>query len=314
MTASTEHHLAHTTTQNCIQDFILDWANQFYQAKKAEGVSVYTLTFYKQQLGHFLKYCEAQVITRIEDITPNIIRLFLLWHEETGHNPGGLHAAYRVLRTFLFWYESEVEPDDWKNPIGKVKAPKVSIEPLNPVELSTISALITACQKGTFTGERDKAILLTLLDTGARAKEFLDINLDDINLITGEILIRQGKGRKPRMVYLGNKSRKVVRNYLKHRDDYDKALWVTDDAERLTYGGLRAIINRRSKIAGLKPPTLHSFRRAFAINMLRAEVNLYSLQALMGHSDIKTLKHYLKLSTDDLTIAHQKGSPVDRNL
>ena len=60
--------LARTTIKNTRQENLLDWANQFYQAKKVEGVSAYTLTFYKQQLGHFLKYCDAQVINHLEKI------------------------------------------------------------------------------------------------------------------------------------------------------------------------------------------------------------------------------------------------------
>jgi hypothetical protein len=48
-----------------------------------------------------------------EEITPRVIRQFLLWHGETGHTPGGLHAAFRVLRTFLLGYENEAEPEDW---------------------------------------------------------------------------------------------------------------------------------------------------------------------------------------------------------
>ena len=120
MNIASQNDPTHTTSKLCVQDYIPDWANQFYQAKKVEGISAFTLTFYKQQLGHFLRYCEAQVITRVDEITPNIIRQFMLWHEETGHNPGGLHAAFKVLRTFLIWYDNEVEPDGWRNPIHKV--------------------------------------------------------------------------------------------------------------------------------------------------------------------------------------------------
>ncbi len=164
-----------------------------------------------------MRYCEAQVITQIGEITPNIIRLYLLWHEETGHNPGGLHAAFRVLRTFLLWYENEVEPEGWKNPIRKVKAPKLAEEPLEPVEIKDVIAMAETCTAGSFLDYRDRAILLFLLDTGARARELLKINLEDINLINGAILIREGKGRKPRTVFLGRISRKAVRVYLKNR-------------------------------------------------------------------------------------------------
>jgi len=269
--------LARTTIKNVHQDNLLDWANQFYQSKKVEGVSMYTLTFYKQQLGHFLRYCDSQILTSLEDITPNVVRQFLLWHEETGHNPGGLHAAFRVLRTFLLWYESEAEPEGWTNPIHKVKAPKLAIQPLVPVEVEDVSALVQTCRSGSFMDYRDKALLMFLLETGARAREVLNIDLQDVDLVSGAILIDRGKGRKPRTVFLGKASRKALRTYLKHRIDNHPALWVTDECERLEYGGLRGILVRRAKQAGVKAPTLHSFRRAFALNILRAGVDVFSL-------------------------------------
>ena len=198
----------HTTKALQVLDYIPDCANQFYLTKKAEGVSAYTLTFYKQQLGHFLKFCENQVIEKMGDITPIALREFLLWHEETGHNAGGLHAAYRTIKVFLRWYELEVEPENWKNPVNKVKSPKVPLELLEPVELDDVSKLVGVCKAGTFMDLRDKAILLFLLDTGARARETLKVNLDDVSLINGEVTIRQGKGRKPRTVFLGKTNSK----------------------------------------------------------------------------------------------------------
>jgi site-specific recombinase XerC len=90
MTKEIQPNLGHTLSVNLFEDFIPDWANQFYQAKKSEGVSSYTLTFYKQQLIHFIRFCDGQLITKINEITPNIIRQFLLFHQETGHNPSSL--------------------------------------------------------------------------------------------------------------------------------------------------------------------------------------------------------------------------------
>jgi site-specific recombinase XerD len=75
------------------------------------------------------------------------------------------------------------------------------------------------CPKNTFTGIRNRAIFLTSLDTGARASEFLNMDLEDINPITGEILIRECKGRKPRTVFIGQKSRKAVLKYLRLRNN-----------------------------------------------------------------------------------------------
>jgi site-specific recombinase XerD len=313
MSTKIQSNLGHTLSVNLFQDFIPDWANQFYQAKKSEGVSTYTLRFYKQQLNHFINFCDGQLITKVNEITPNIIRQFLLWHQEAGHNPGGLHAAFRVLRTFLLWYENEVEPEDWKNPIHKIKAPKLPERILNPVDIQDVFSMVGTCKSKTVLDYRDKAILLFLLDTGVRARELLNMNLSDINLMDGSIIIQQGKGNKQRIVFLGKKSRKALRAYLRHRQDNNPSLWITDDIDRLAYPGLRKIIVRRAKLAGVNQPSLHSFRRAFAINMLRAGVDVFSLQKLMGHADLQVLRRYLAQTTEDIALAHRIGSPVDNN-
>jgi integrase/recombinase XerD len=289
---------------------LLLWINGFLLDRKAQNMSKGTLTFYQKKLKLFMDYCDAQVITQITEITPEIIRLFLLYLEEKGHNPGGVHAAYRTLRAFLYWWELEVEPEGWSNPIRKAKPPKVPLELLNPVGLEDISAILETCDK-TYNGLRDKAILLGLLDTGARADEFLAMKLDDLNLVTGEISIIHGKGRKSRTVFLGKTSRRAVRAYLKSRTDLSNALWVSQNGELLCYSGLRGIIRRRSLKAGIKTPSLHSFRRAFAINILRAGVDVFSLQKLMGHADLQVLRRYLAQTTDDIAQAHRIGSPVD---
>lgn len=104
----------------------------------------------------------------------------------------------------------------------------------------------------------------------------MNIDIQDVDIVSGATLIERGKGAKPRTVFLGKASRNALRAYLKHRIDNHPALWVTDDGERLEYGGLRGILTRRAKLAGVNAPSLHSFRRAFAINMLRAGVDVFS--------------------------------------
>lgn len=294
------------------QDFpLFTWAEAFIVDRKAQNLAKGTIRFYREKLQLFLAYCESQVITEIPQITPNVIRRFLLYLEEAGHNPGGVHTAYRTLRAFLNWWEEEVEPEGWKNPIRKVKAPKVPEEPIEPVDLETVRAMVDTCKEGAFTDVRDKALLLFLLDTGMRVSECLDLNLEDIDLIAGEILIRQGKGRKPRLGFLEQKARRALRSYLKRRNDKYPAVWITDEATRLTYDGLRGILTRRAKTAGVDAPSAHDFRRAFALNMLRNGVDLITLSRLMGHTSLAVLKRYLKQVDIDLREGHRKGSPVD---
>lgn len=294
-----------------LNDSLGYWIESFLFDRKSQNMAPGTLYFYQVKLKTFLKYCDGQQITRISQIDANALRRFIMWLEETGHNAGGRHALYRAIKTFMLWYENEVELDNWKNPIRKIKAPHVPTEPLDPIPTEDIQAMEKTCDH-TFLGQRDKAILLTLLDTGARAAELLNINLEDIDLKTGVVLIRQGKGRKPRTVFLGAKTKRSIRAYLKYRNDSCLALWVSNDnLNRLTYSGLRWIIIRRAKLANVKHYGLHAFRRQFALTMLRNGVDVVTLSRLIGHTSLAVMKKYLKQITTDLQDAHIKGSPVD---
>ena len=292
-------------------DYILTWIESFLIDRKSRGLSKRTIQFYKESLKIFTDYAESQVITQISQLTSDDIRRFLIYLEAKGHNPGGCHIGFRSLRAFLYFYESEIEPAGWKNPIRKVKAPRLPQEPVKPVSLEDVREMIDVCPRRSFTGDRDRAILKGLLDTGARAAEFVAMNLEDVDNTSGGILIRQGKGRKPRIVFLGKESRHALRSYLKYRNDYSLALWVTDEGERLTYSGLRQILRRRAALAGVPVPSCHDFRRAFALAMLRNGVDIFTLQKLMGHSDISILRKYLCQTDQDVREAHQRSSPVD---
>ena len=76
------------------------------------------------------------------------------------------------MKTFLKWYEREAEPVDWRNPINKVRAPIVPLEPLDPVSITTIKAMLETCSRNRFNDIRDKTSLLVLLDSGMRLAEF----------------------------------------------------------------------------------------------------------------------------------------------
>jgi len=303
-----------TLQVSTVDDYLLTWLDAFLIDRKAAGLADGSLQFYRQKIKLFTDYCEAQAVKQIGQITPSFLRQFLLYLEQSSHNPGGRHAAFRTIRAFFLWYEDEVEPRGWSNPIRKVKAPRVPVEPLEPISFDSVRQMVRACPHNTFTGDRDAAILLCLLDTGVRANEFLSINLEDINQARGDILIRQGKGHKPRTVYIGKQSKRALRRYLNHRTDECPALWVTHPrfgSNRLTYSGLTEILTRRADVAKVEEPSLHDFRRAFALSMLRNGINIFTLAKLMGHEGISVLQRYLKQTNLDTEEAHRRAGPVD---
>jgi len=293
-----------------VDDYLDTWIEAFLFDRKSQSLSKGTIKFYNEKLAKFSVFCNSQITSNILDITPNLIREYLVYLSQNGHNQGGVHCCYRALKTFLYWWEDEVEAEGWKNPIRKVKAPINPKRILPPVSLDDISSLLNTCDSS-FTGIRDKALILCLLDTGVRASELISMNLNDIERTITSIYIQKGKGNKSRTVFLGKKTRRALRTFLKMRNKNGDALWVTNTGTRLTYWGLRQIIRRRANTANITTPGLHDFRRAFALQCLRNGVDVYSLQKMMGHADLQVLQRYLAQTTDDIKAAHRRGSPVD---
>ena len=111
-----------------LDDHILTWVDAFLVDRKAQNMSKGTLYFYQKKLQLFAAFCDSQALTKFSQMTPGFIRDYLLHLESRGHNPGGIHCAFRALRTFLYWWEDETEPEDWRNPIRRVKAPRLPQE------------------------------------------------------------------------------------------------------------------------------------------------------------------------------------------
>jgi len=288
---------------------ILNWVEAFLLDRKARGYSKGTIYFYKMKLQLFNNYCNIHQLNEIQQISPTFIRSYLLNLENTSHNPGGIHACYRALKTFLKWYAIENDLDNWDNPIDKVKVKNPNNQPLNPVDIEAVRAILDTCRQSVV-DIRDRAIILMLLDTGMRISELLALEHENINPTTGVIQILHGKGGKFRTVYIGRKTRNALRRYLSKTTKEGK-LFITDYGEPATYTTIRDMLKRRAEKASVDTPTPHQFRRYFALSMLRNGVDIFTLQLLMGHSDLQILRRYLKQDNRDLSEAHIKGSPVD---
>lgn len=284
----------------------------FLTDRRARGLSERTIEFYHDELRYLTAFLQARGVRDVAAFGADDLRAYLV--QLAGHrNAGGVHAAYRAIRAFLRWYEEEMEPEEWKNPVARVRVPRSTVAPLAPLSTDDLASMLGTCQRRSFAGDRDRAILLALLDTGCRAAEFVALNLGDIDLKSGSITVRKGKGGKSRTVFLGNESRRELLRYLRHRPEAtaESPLWVTRRGQRLTYAGLRQMVCRRARRGQVSVPSLHSFRRAFALLSLRSGMNVFSLQRLMGHSDLSALRRYLAQTQEDLQKAHEGAGPVD---
>jgi integrase/recombinase XerD len=297
------YQLEQQTISNVIEAFLFD--------RKSKDRTKRTILLYKNEIGYFTSWLSANNLTDdIEKITPDILRRWFL-EIGTHRNKGGIHSNYRILRALFNFYNSEFEPEKWKSPFSKVKIESNHIEPLPEISLLDIQKLLDCCE-GKFK-LRNEAILKCLLDTGARANEFLDLNINDVNLITGEVRILHGKNDKFRISWLGEQARKSLRRYLKTRENLypNSPLWLNQNGDRLKFFGLRQILHRLEIKAGVEFKSPHSFRRAFGITLYRSGIDIYTISKMCGHSEIEVTKRYLNVNNDDLREAHNRASPAN---
>ncbi len=278
---------------------------------QARNLSAGTLRFYQQKLYPLVRYLQEHGVSTAEQATPTVLRQWVVDLQVGNHNAGGVHAYYRAAKAFFSWLSAEEAIG--QNPMRRVRSPKVPEEPLQPVTPDQIRSLLRVCDRHSQTGARDTAIILALWDSGCRAAEFVALDNSDIDLQSGALLVRSGKGRKPRVTFLGAKSRRELLRYLRLRGETPATapLFATDGGTRLSYTGLRDIIRRRAGQAGIAAPSLHSFRRGFALASLQNGADVYSLQKMMGHADLSTLRRYLRQTECDLQRVHEKSGPVD---
>jgi len=168
---------------------------------------------------------------------------------------------------------------------------------------SEIELLFNAIDENTTKGYRDKCILETFYGTGMRLSELTGLDVDDIYFNTGVIHIRQGKGKKDRMLPLPKFLRETMLYYLEHirpslqSFNYDeKAIFLTENGERITsrtvYDLIRKIIVKSEIKRHVTP---HIFRHTFAIHLLKNGAPLRYIQELLGHSRIDTTMVYTKI-------------------
>ena len=228
---------------------------------------------------------------------------------------------WKMIRSFYNWASPilSIKRPDLKLPRPKYQSPQIV-----PFTQEEIKRLLDACQ---FTqvikqtgkaykikrpnADRDKAIMMILLDTGIRLGELTRLRLGDINLENGEVYIRpfhDGRKSKPRTVFFGTRTRQTVWKYIaKQQSNEDQTQLLFE----IKSSSIRILINRIGANAKVPHAHPHKFRHTFAITYLRNHGDIFTLQRLLGHSTLEMTRRYLDISQTDIATTHARASPVD---
>jgi site-specific recombinase XerD len=314
-----------TSVQSLTKGYIL--------TQRTDCKSPRTIEYYESNLRRFLWYAEQQEWPDdVRLITEWYIREFLGYVSGEGSRWGlqgngsessrakatycTVHHYYCVLKAFFNWCVREGFMNE--SPLAKIKLKNPRLNVVQPFSNKDILRLIEVCDYdckngAQLLGSRNKAIILMLLDTGLRASELANIKQDEIDSERGWIKVK-GKGAKERVVRIGATAQKALWRYLVYRKKSKcNELWVTEEGRPMKVGGIQIMIQRIKERAGVTAKgNCHKFRHTFALNFLRQDRNPFNLQYLLGHSDLRMVKHYVStLGMEDALRAHESASPAD---
>jgi site-specific recombinase XerD len=229
----------------------------------------------------------------------------------SGHT---VNTYMRSIRAFWSWLVEEEVIES--NPFSRLKIPKPPKKIMTTFSQSQLESLL-GVMNGSAEGYRDMVIILTLLDTGLRVNELINLKVENIWLDEGLIKVL-GKGNKERLVPIGKQIRKLLWRYITQyrlepaRSNLDN-LFLTRDGRPLTKNRVDSIMKHYGRMAGLTGVRCspHTLRHTFAINFLRNDGDIFSLQKILGHSSLEMTRRYCELANVDIKKAHATASPVD---
>ena len=274
-----------------------DYLKMFIAAKKIEGCSDRTVTYYKSTVEHLLKCID----TPIRKITTDEIRSYLAQYQEKGGcSKTTIDNIRRNISSFFSWLEEE----DYilKSPMKRIHKIKI----VQPVK-ETISDELIERLRDACLCKRDLAIVDLLYSTGIRVGELVRLNIDDISFEERECVVF-GKGDKERRVYFDAKAKLHLQDYLKERDDDNPALFVTLDAphQRLKISGVEIRIRSLGRSINAEKIHPHKFRRTMATRAIDKGMPIEQVQKILGHSQIDTTMQYAMVNQSNVKNAHRK--------
>ncbi len=300
----------------------------FFLCKEAEGCSPNTIIEYKKDFAHFSRWLGERDPA---ELTAADLQAFLaeLRSKPNGHGkPLSAKTVYNCWVALRAFYKWQAQERGVPNVMLSVPAPKFAEAVIEPLSKEQVGAILKACDgtreaktkgRAQFTMRRDnalrdKAIIMVLLDAGLRAGELCALTIGDVDLSSGRILIREGKGGKGRLAYLGKQARRALWRYLSQRQETKRTDWLflTREDRPLTPDRLVKLFRNLGERAGVDNLHPHRLRHTFATQFLRNGGNLLGLQRLLGHASLEMVRRYAVIAEVDLARAHETGSPADR--
>lgn len=286
---------------------------KFHDYCTIQGLSEWTIHSYQKELKQIrMSLVDNNVeLYDIKKLTTEHFEKFIVDQITVGRSRNTINGRMRVAKTFFnFCIRKKYLR---QSPVDAIVALKVRHVVGATFTKQQAAKLLKAPNTSTFTGLRDYTIMLMLLHTGIRVSELGAIQLQDVILSEKSLNIQRSKNGYGRRMPLTKHLSDVLNAYMKVRGHIEltNSLFITENETPLSIRQIQYQINTYGKKSGVSSQLTvspHAFRRTFAKNKVQAGVDLFTIQALMGHSSLEILKKYVAIYSPDLDAAIERGT------
>lgn len=281
-----------------------------------------TVAYREEVYGYLIAWCEERGIHNACEITKPILERYqrhLYHHKKRDGSPLSFRTQYARLvpiKSLFKWLckNNRILFD----PASGIELPKW--EKRLPKYVLSASEADTILNQADITipiGLRDRALMETLYSTGIRRTELAKLNLQDLDIDRGTLLVRQGKGKKDRMVPIGDRAVAWIQKYLQDarpqlvQEPDEGHLWLTPIGIPIIPSGVGEIVREYVKAANIgKTGGCHLFRHTMATLMLEGGADIRYIQAMLGHAKLDTTEIYTQVSIRKLKEIHSITHPA----
>ena len=290
---------------------------------RERDVAANTVKAYSRDLDEFCAFLGPyHGIERVDwgQVDRLTMRSFIAHLTKRGLAKRSIARTLSAVRTFYTWLHRNDVVET--NPARTVGSPRIERRLPGFLDRSQVEtlfqAMATRASEGKYTDVRNLSILELFYSAGLRLSELRGINRPDLDLLANLVKVR-GKGRKERIVPVGQHAQRALRNYERVRDERCKkvglqadrtAFFLSERGKRMSVTAIqRAVTGWLSKVdegAGL---STHSLRHSFATHLLDAGADLRAVQELLGHASVSTTQIYTHTSVERLKQVYRKAHP-----
>jgi len=300
-----------------LQEQYLQWLA--YTHKSATTISVR-----RRYLRYFFSWAEERSLERLDDFSRPVIeryQKYLYLYRKKNSQPLGISSQKNRLSTVRSFFKYLARKRlIMHNPAADIELPRTGIRlPQSVFTMREVESIMMQPDISSCEGIRDRAVLEVFYSTGIRRAELAGLKLYDYDRERGVLMIRQGKGRKDRVVPIGYRAEMWLEKYISDSrerfiiEPAEQALFLSVNGTPIPLDCITENMRKYIKAAGIdKKGACHVFRHTAATLMLENGADIRYIQQMLGHSELSTTEIYTRVSIKQLKKVHNLTHPANQ--